>query len=542
MPEPDPDGIILIAPEDGGTPRDPADIVRVAAGHYRVTAGPHTITWVKNPETLFMVEATNRAPEPRPLTLEIAPAENTKPFCYYRTPAGAWRRTDVEDGTGRLTLSLAPGTTRIASVPCYTCGEYMRYVESLADPRVSQAVAFTDAGGRFKIYRLTVTNPGGVTNKLKICFGKAMHARETAGYFMAQGIVDWLLSGDPAANLDNIEWTVYPCPDPRAAYEHLKYDELEKYETYDGGKLGGVTYLDAIGAGRHHLIQLEHMWNSEHIGCKLDTESYEYYDPENGPTRKPEFPAEPLPDSALLRDWLAFWPHWFEFGTDHYFHRNAKHWDSNGGYAGRPGWIMLNEIICYGKESGGDVVANVKEQGKQWARACSQVYMHFHKERNWWTASHPCGAVDLTGAVLLPKPRHILAETLTPVAGTAVMCRNGAGAPMLIFRKQYDHGLGMKGGDAVTFDIPAGANSFRGNAAPDDATGTDKGAAQFVLELDGREVWRSAPLGTFDSQMAHVPLPGRGTLALAVDGPPEVLGNWGGARFTINDPDQPATC
>ena len=103
-------------------------------------------------------------------------------------------------------------------------------------------MAFTDEGGKFKVFRIHVTNPGGVKNKMKICFGKAMHAHETSGFFMTQGIIEWLLSGDPAANLDNIVWTFYPCPDPKAAYQHLNYDQMEN-ETLRHGQTGSSHLL-----------------------------------------------------------------------------------------------------------------------------------------------------------------------------------------------------------------------------------------------------------------------------------------------------------
>ena len=70
---------------------------------------------------------------------------------------------------------------------------------------------------------------------MKICFARANHTNETSGYFMAQGIIEWLLSGDKAANLDNIEWSFYLCPDPKAIYNHYAYEEIAE-EIYDDGK------------------------------------------------------------------------------------------------------------------------------------------------------------------------------------------------------------------------------------------------------------------------------------------------------------------
>jgi hypothetical protein len=96
----------------------------------------------------------------------------------------------VGAGGTSLELSIQPGVTRISTIPNYTYGEYLAYVESLRDNRITKEVAFTDEGGKYKVYRIRVTNPSGVKNKMKICFGKAMHAQEPAGFFMTRGIID----------------------------------------------------------------------------------------------------------------------------------------------------------------------------------------------------------------------------------------------------------------------------------------------------------------------------------------------------------------
>ena len=273
------DTVIVTAPEDGGSPRTAANLTRTATNRYRLTM--ERIEKKRDGQMLgqFLVEATNAASSPQTVTLDLAGMQSA--YCYYRTPSGQWRRVAVGAGGTSLGLSIQPGVTRISTIPNYTYGEYLAYVDSLRDNRVTKEVAFTDEGGKYKVYRIRVTNPGGVKNKMKICFGKAMHAQEPAGFFMTQGIIDWLLSGDPAANLDNIAWTFYPCPDPKAAHDHLLYNELEK-EPYDTGRPGGATYEDDIAAGRHHLIQIEHMWNNE--GHNLELESYEYWDPKSGST------------------------------------------------------------------------------------------------------------------------------------------------------------------------------------------------------------------------------------------------------------------
>ena len=476
------DTVTVISPEDGGTPRNPAHLTRIAANRYRLTV---QVERKRDGQMLgqFLVEATNHANAPQTLTLDL---ENTKSqYCYYRLPSGQWRRTGVGSGGTSLELSVPPGVTRISTIPNFTYGEYLAYVDSLHDSRITKEVAFTDEDGRYKVYRIRVTNPGGVKNKMKISVGKAMHAQETAGFFMTQGIIEWLLSGDPAANLDNIVWTFYPCPDPKAAHDHLLYDELEN-EPYNSGKPGHATYYDDIAAGHHHVIQIEHMWNNE--GHNLEFESYEYWDPNAGSKNILTFP-EKEPDSKLYRDWLAYWPHWFEWGTDTYWHCNGTQWDPLGG-----GQLMVNEICFYGKDSGGDPVPNVRLQGKELARAMSQVYLHFQKDTHYWTASHPCGDIDLTGAVLLPKPEHMLLETIKPVSGEVEVNRTANGQKMVIFDKQHDHGLGAKGGSSVAYKIPSGANAFKAVVALDDSQADEEAKAQFVVKLDDKEICGAARL------------------------------------------------
>ena len=520
----EPDAIVVTVPTDGGSPREPGKLTHIAANRYRLDltrSEKHDGVVVGQ----FLVDATNKSAAAT-VALDLSGAVNH--YCYYRTPAGTWRRTTLDASGTSLQLLIPPGTTRISSIPWFTYGEYIAYVESLKDSRITKEVAFTVEDGKYKVYRIRVTNPTGVKNKLKICFGKAMHAHETSAFFMTQGVIQWLLSGDPVANLDNIVWTFYPCADPQAAYNQLVYSEAEK-QIYDTGKPGRITYNNDIAAGHHHLIQITHMWNNE--AHNLEHESYEYWDPDRGSNDKVTYPpAEP--DSKLYRDWLAYWPHWFEWGTDTYWHRNGRYWPPLGG-----GAMMINETYYYGKDSGGDVAENLRLQGKEWARAMSQVYMHFQKDSNHWTASHPCGAVDLTGAVLLPKPAHTLLETLAPVSGTIEKNRNGNGQPMVIFDKQYDHGLGGKAGSSVTYEIPAGVDAFKAVVALDDAQADQSTTAKFVVKLDEREVWRSQALARQQSEMVHLGLPGRGRLTLSVEGPAGTLGNWAGAKFTANDPD-----
>lgn len=133
------------------------------------------------------------------------------------------------------------GRTKVSTVVSFTHQDYVDYVESLpkGDRRITKEVVLTSGGGRFKTYRVRVTNPESKNpNKLKIAFCKTSHAYEKSGFFMAQGAIAWLLSGDPAANLDQIEWSIYPCLDPQATHDGLDYNEQAELVVDNGRKRG----------------------------------------------------------------------------------------------------------------------------------------------------------------------------------------------------------------------------------------------------------------------------------------------------------------
>ncbi|OHB67181.1 MAG: hypothetical protein A2Y76_09790 [Planctomycetes bacterium RBG_13_60_9] len=539
-------------------------MLEIDSNHYQLSGLRESSTNNSERGSDFMIEATNPSGSPQPLTITFADhAPKHHPYYYYRTPQGTWYRKHFDIDPRSFSLQLEPGVTRIASVPYFTYQEYLDYVQSLTDSRITKELAFTDEDGAFKVYRLKVTNPNGVKDKLKICFAKATHTNETSGYFMAHGIIDWLLSGDPAANLDNTEWTIYLCPDPKAVYNHYQYREIE-YELYDGGRNGLETFYRDIGDGHHHIISIQHMWNNEH--ADLDLENYSYGDPFEKRWERIDYPDDE-PSSPVYRAYQAYMPYWFEYGTNRYHVCNYCYkWPPYALYLGEchprsrgepegeweikelengwlletlgGGWLFYNEIFYYGKDADGDLIANLREQGKQWARATGQVYLRFQQEHGYWTSSHKCGAVDLTGATLLPIPQHLLLEKLTPTSGSGIARQNGNKEAMNIFHKKYDHGWGMKAGDQLVFRIPEGVNSFKANVAVDDAEPAEGGTARFGVKLDGRDVWRSRWLKKYESQMAHVAIRGAGEFSLVVEGSPGTLGDWGGARLTIHDPDK----
>ena len=528
------DVIFVVSPQDGGWPRDPAKIIRNGPNDFVVDPDGHT--------RYVMVDVVNSSSAIQEVALRGFVTHfgrlrdgsiSNEQYLYVKPPGGPWRRvyrqgTEMIYPYSPLVMSVPPGRTRVCTVVNFTYQEYVDYVESLNDPRLSREVILTSGDGIYKVYRIRITNPGG-RDKLRIAICKTDHAYEQSGFYMAQGVIDWLLSGDPAANLDHIEWTIYPCLDPQAVHDGQDYKEYEMFPLDDGRTQWEALWDPVIGelpSQHYHVLTDVHMWEIR------DYESYKYNDPlaPSGSAGNGKSEVE-----AVM---LAFWPYWYEFGIDAYDHENK--WQQPNALPEHFGGALVThlEIPYYGKDDI-DPRERLREQGRMWARSHSQAFLRLQRAHGYWTASSPGGAVDTEGALFLPIPETILLEALTPLAGTVQNCANGRGGRMRLYRVDYDHGIGMEAGDSVIYAIPRGANTFRAMVGVDDAESSDIRAIQFTALVDGIERWRSRSLTRGEREMAFFNVAGGSRLILRIEGKRGVLGNWGGAKFTRDDPEWP---
>jgi hypothetical protein len=144
--------------------------------------------------------------------------------------------------------------------------------------------------------------------------------------------------------------------------------------------------------------------------------------------------------------------------------------------------------------------------------------------------------VNVDQALFLPVPRVILLEDLTPEKGSALARRNGDGGPMTLYYERYEHGVGMRAGNSAVYRAAECANTFRAMVGIDDAEAS-AGQAQLIARVDGKEVWRSRRLKKYERELAHFRVVGGQPVVLSVTGSSPVLANWGGAKFTCNDPE-----
>jgi hypothetical protein len=526
--------VTVVGPADGGWPRNQAKIIK---------NGPNDFTVDPDGKEYVMVEVINSGATNQTVTLrgfvllkameqfwdKYTPEDQ---YLYVKYPNGPWQRiyrhgSNLSYPYSPLVITAPPGRTLVGPYVGLTYQEIEEYVSSLdgSDPRITKDVVLSSGGGTYKVYRIKITNPGG-SNKLRIAICKTSHAYERSGFYMIQGAIEWVLSGDPAANLDHIEWYFYPCLDPQAIHDGMGYKEYETLVMDDGRMQGDALWDPKSGElpKRHYCVLTDiHMWEF------MNAESYKYNDP-YAPIGR-----DGNGNSEVEAVMLAFWPYWYEFGIDAYDHENK--WKASNSRPMDYGGALVThlEIPFYAKDDI-DPRERLREQGRLWARSHSQAYLRLQRDHGYWTSSSLAGPVEVNGAVFLPLPEVTLVEDLTPVSGKARSRVNGNGGRMKLYHEKYDHGIGMKAGDPVSYSVPPGANTFKAMVGVNDAEDRNS-SVQFVGILDGVEVWRSRSLSRGQRQMAFFGVADASRLTLSVQGRKGILGNWGGAKFTKNDPE-----
>jgi NPCBM/NEW2 domain len=100
--------------------------------------------------------------------------------------------------------------------------------------------------------------------------------------------------------------------------------------------------------------------------------------------------------------------------------------------------------------------------------------------------------------------------------------RNVLGGPLVLRGREYSLGLGMHSRSRAVYDLPRNAVHFLATIGIDDAA-RGKGAAVFVVQLDGKTVFTSPLLRGKDApvQVGPIPLVGHKRLTLAVEFGPD---------------------
>jgi len=174
---------------------------RIGEAHFEVrmtSDGPH-------PDRRLDLRLENRTGAAVPVTVTVDWGDpRWAIFCdhlFVRPPRQRdWRMFPSRtEGTRTVSvLEARPGRTLAAFCPIYSnrdCAAFVRRVAGSADPRVSTATAGRSTEGR-QIQLITIGRGAELPNCLVV---SRCHGYETAGNFCVEGMVRFLLSGDPIA-------------------------------------------------------------------------------------------------------------------------------------------------------------------------------------------------------------------------------------------------------------------------------------------------------------------------------------------------------
>ncbi len=161
-------------------------------------------------------------------------------FVVVRGPGEkAWRTVmvDVDDSVGELRLNVAPGETEIHWHPPYTYTQSEKFVDSI---RKHPLVRVEDLGksGEGRIIRLLRITDDSPRKKKPVLIHTRLHAYESASSYIMEGMVGWLLSGEPYAvqAVRKYDFHVYPMMNPDGVF-----NGLGKHNSPSGNDL---QYLD----------------------------------------------------------------------------------------------------------------------------------------------------------------------------------------------------------------------------------------------------------------------------------------------------------
>lgn len=146
-------------------------------------------------------------------------------FVVVRGPGEkAWRTVmaDVDDSVGELRLSVAPGETEIHWHPPYTYTQSERFVDSLREhPLVRvEKLGESKEGRNLWLLRITDDSPRA---KKPVLIHTRLHAYESASSYVMEGMVGWLLSGEPyaAAAVREYAFHINPMMNPDGVFNGL---------------------------------------------------------------------------------------------------------------------------------------------------------------------------------------------------------------------------------------------------------------------------------------------------------------------------------
>ncbi len=217
---------------DGGNPKNQAHIRRgEEPGEFVVTP-----TWEKPPTQecglAFAVMVRNAGPKAAPITIRIdwsTPMHMQYKDVYYLNRDGEddWRelKAAVEGQVATVSFIAEPGDMYLSLTPMYTYADSLAFADAMSERADIEAVLAGKSRAGREIWRLWA--PAEVEAAAEPVFFLARNnACETSGNFMIEGMIRFLVSGDPAAErlMERFVFHFLPMSNPDGAHDGLERD------------------------------------------------------------------------------------------------------------------------------------------------------------------------------------------------------------------------------------------------------------------------------------------------------------------------------
>lgn len=223
-------GISWSVPEDGGTPRDPARVRKIAENEFHIQSsfeeGGESVLRHAISRVDLLCHNAGTAAVPLTLHLDLSgdgqrTDYDTKPesgmrlrdFLFIQTPGQDWRQVNgsTERWVATVKFDVPPGDTKVGLSPWYAYADYLRFVTSLPPhPHLrKQMIGKSDQGREH--WELTITDPAADGESKKTIFWHAReHAYESWSSFAMEGLVSYLLSDEAAGFRKNFTIVLHP--------------------------------------------------------------------------------------------------------------------------------------------------------------------------------------------------------------------------------------------------------------------------------------------------------------------------------------------
>jgi len=487
--------ISILPSKDGGTPRDPKRIVQLNKRTFLVRAHCEEKTCrLRHAIARVDLVIRNSGDQDEKITLQLDLNGDEDRTDYFATPWGGmsernyvyinhsdcWQRVNgsVNGWVVTVTFTVPPGKTLFGLSPHYTYQDYFRFVNDLVKSPFLRKLQRGQSDSGLPHWILQITDQR-VPNKDKfhVLIVARQHAYETFGSFAIEGIVSYLLSEDPTANLDKFVFHIIPMLNPDGTFLGYEYEK-----GFEQGTASNRFFWYTIDRLKPDILVNIHNWISPR---QFDSISYTDKNKMGNPTTR------------ALELFRKFWPPQTEFGTEWIWaHEPLKNnWYLNSSnpaitptkYAlityGTQVWVP--EFHWFGRDNENPVKI-AREVGQGYIQGLIQTWRCVNQITDA-VLSKPVKISflsDFESNMLANPQKEILKKD-----------KNILGKPLTINQVVFKKGLGVASGSTLTYSLTSSSGIFSAMVGLDDQASLGQ-KVEFEVCVDNIQKWVSGPLAT----------------------------------------------